>query len=77
MSWPPISTAPSFGSYIRETSAVIVVLPAPDGPTSAVSCPDGASNDTSWSTPAAASVRSGVFSAIDSSDASDTSAAVG
>ena len=29
--------APSSGSYSRAASAVIVVLPAPDGPTSAVS----------------------------------------
>ena len=72
-----MSTAPSFGSYMRETSWVIVVFPAPDGPTSAVSWPAGARNETSCSTPWAASARSGVFSAIDSSDASDTSAAVG
>ena len=77
MSWPPMRTAPSFGSYIRETSWVIVVLPAPDGPTSAVSLPAGAVNETSCSTPAAASVRSGCLSAIDSRDARDTSAAVG
>ena len=56
---------------------MIVVLPAPDGPTSAVSSPAGAVKEISCSTPAAASVRSGCLSAIDSSDASETSAAVG
>jgi len=52
---------------------VIVVLPAPDGPTSAVSCLAGAVKLTSCSTPRLASVRSGCGSAMDSSDASDTS----
>ena len=54
-----------------------MVLPAPDGPTSAVSWPDGAVKLTSCRTPAAEAGRSGAGSAIDSSDASDTSAAVG
>ena len=54
-----------------------MVLPAPEGPTSAVSLPGGARKLTSCSTPAAASVRSGAGSAIDSSEASDTSLAVG
>ena len=35
-------TVPWSGSYSRDTRWVIVVLPAPDGPTSAVSCPGGA-----------------------------------
>ncbi len=55
----------------------MVVLPAPDGPTSAVSFPDGARKLTSCSTPAAEAGRSGAGSAIDSSDASDTSDADG
>ena len=49
-SWPPMRTAPSSGSYSRDTRWVIVVLPAPDGPTSAVSCPGGAWKVTSRST---------------------------
>jgi hypothetical protein len=70
-------TAPSFGSYILATSWVIVVLPAPDGPTRAVSFPAGAVNEMSCSTPEAASIRSGCLSAIDSREARETSAAVG
>ena len=54
-----------------------MVLPAPDGPTSAVSWPDGARKLTSCRTPAAAAGRSGTGSAIDSSEASDTSDADG
>jgi hypothetical protein len=54
-----------------------VVLPAPDGPTRAVSWPDGARKLTSCRTPAAEFGRSGAGSAIDSSEASDTSDADG
>ncbi len=54
-----------------------MVLPAPDGPTRAVSCPGGAwkvtPRSTGWTLPA----RSGVACAIDSSEASDTSLAAG
>src|SRR5262249_7758976 len=74
---PPMRTAPSFGSYSRDTRWVIVVLPAPDGPTRAVSCRAGAAKLTSCRTPRLASVRSGVGSAIDSSDARLTSEAAG
>ena len=70
-------TVPSSGSYSRAASAVIVVLPAPDGPTRAVSWPDGAVKLTSCKTPAAEAGRSGAGSAIDSSEASDTSDADG
>ena len=47
----------------------MVVLPAPDGPTRAVSCPAGAVKLTSYSTSCPASARSGAGSAIDSSEA--------
>jgi hypothetical protein len=52
----------------------MVVLPAPDGPTSATSSPGRASKDTSKRTG-----TDGVCSrtATDSSDASDTSSALG
>ena len=76
-SWPPIRTVPSWGSYSLATRWVMVVLPAPDGPTSAVSCPAGAVKLTSCSTLLPLPARSGAGSAIDSSDASDTSLAVG
>ena len=42
-SWPAIETLPSVGSYSRDTSPVIVVLPAPDGPTRATVSPAGTS----------------------------------
>src|SRR5579864_3644375 len=74
---PPMRTAPSLGSYSRDTRWVIVVLPAPDGPTRAVSCRAGAVKLTSCRTPRLASVRSGAGSAIDSSDARLTSEAAG
>ncbi len=64
------------GSYSRATSAVMVVLPAPDGPTSAVSWPAGARKLTSCSTPAGRPAARAA-QATDSSEASDTSAAVG
>ena len=54
-----------------------MVLPAPDGPTSAVSCPGGAVKVTPRSTGWAAPARSGTGSAIDSSEASETSLAAG
>ena len=38
-SWPSTSTRPSTTSWIRGTSSAVVVLPAPDGPTSATSSP--------------------------------------
>ena len=56
---------------------MIVVLPAPDGPTSAVSCPAGAVNVTSRSTSAFGPSCSAAGSAIDSSDASETSRPAG
>ena len=56
---------------------MIVVFPPPDGPTSAVSCPAGAVKLTPSRTLREASVRSGMGSAIDSSEASDTSLALG
>ena len=54
-----------------------MVLPAPDGPTRAVSLPAGARKLTSRSIQALLPVRSGIGSAIDSSEASDTSLAAG
>ncbi len=75
-SWPPIRTTPSVGSYSRATSWLIVVLPAPDGPTSAVSRPAGARKVTPRSACASPS-RSGAGSDSVSSEASETSFAVG
>src|SRR3954447_10759153 len=49
-SCPSIRTAPSVASYRRGTSIDIVVLPAPDRPTSAVIVPGSAVNDTPLST---------------------------
>ena len=49
-STPPMRTTPSVGSYSRDTRWVSVVLPAPDGPTRATSCPGRAVNETSLST---------------------------
>ena len=72
-----MSTAPSSGSYSLDTRWVMVVLPAPDGPTSAVSCPGGAWKVTPRSTGWALPAFSGAGSAIDSSEASDTSLAAG
>ena len=56
---------------------MIVVLPPPEGPTSAVSWPEGAVKLTECSTSRLASGRSGAGSAIDSSEASETSLAFG
>ena len=70
-SCPPIRTAPRAGSYSRGTRCVIVVFPAPDGPTSAVSFPAGAWKVTSRSTHASLG-RSGTGSATGSSEGSDT-----
>src|SRR6185437_5317485 len=64
------------GSYNRGTRWVIVVFPAPDGPTSAVSFPAGATKLTSRKTHSL-SVLSRMGSAIDSSEASDISLAAG
>ena len=55
---------------------MIVVFPAPDGPTSAVSFPLAAVKLTSLSTHASPG-RSGAGSATDSSEASDTWLAAG
>ena len=68
---------PRWGRTAGTPGAVIVVLPAPDGPTRAVSCRAGAVKLMSWSTPSLASVRSGTGRAIDSSEASETSDAAG
>ena len=75
-SCPPIRTVPRTGSYSRGTRCVIVVLPAPDGPTSAVSFPAGTWKVTSRSTHASPG-RSGAGSAAGSSEASDTWLAAG
>ena len=44
---PSTRTAPSTTSWTRRTSIAIVVLPAPDGPTSATVSPGSMVNDTS------------------------------
>ena len=71
---PAMRTAPDVGSYIRLTSCDTVVLPAPDGPTSATMEPAGTSNETSCSVSAVGSLR---CPATDSREASDTSSARG
>ncbi len=73
-SMPSMRTAPERTSYRRGTSWLIVVFPAPDGPTSATSSPGRAVNETSKST-----WPDGDWSrmATDSSEASETSSAVG
>ena len=38
-SWPSTRTSPALTSWMRGTSSAVVVLPAPDGPTSATSSP--------------------------------------
>ena len=75
-SCPPIRTAPRTGSYSRGTRCVIVVFPAPDGPTSAVSFPAGTWKVTFRSTHASPG-RSGAGSVTGSSEASDTWSASG
>ena len=80
ISAPPILTTPLVGSYIRDTRWVIVVFAqaAPDGPMSAVSFAAGATKLTSVSACwPEAKLRSGTGSAIDSSEASETSDAAG
>ncbi len=57
------------------SACVIVVLPAPEGPTSATSFPGSMLKSMSCSTVRGGALRSGT--AMDSSEASDTSAAVG
>ena len=52
----------------------IVVLPAPEGPTSATICPGSTVNETSWRISLRAPDSS---TATDSSDASETSSALG
>ena len=71
---PPTSTAPPVTSYIRETSDDSVVLPAPDGPTTATNCPGSTVKLTSLRT---SSPVSADRVATDSSEASDTSSADG
>src|SRR6266550_133206 len=73
-SWPPTRTDPERTSYTRGTSWLIVVLPAPEGPTSATSWPGAAVNETPCSTSWLGAWSS---TATSSSEASDTSAAVG
>src|SRR5680860_1163608 len=73
-STPPTRTTPDDGSYSRETSAVIVVLPAPEGPTRATSSPGAALRETSCSTSPPASRSTALTS---SSDARETSSAPG
>jgi hypothetical protein len=67
-------TAPSVTSYSRDTSDVIVVLPAPEGPTSATVCPARTSKSTPSST-SGPGVASSTLAHPDSSDASELSAA--
>ena len=59
---------------MRVTSWLMVVLPAPDGPTRAISSPGCARKDTPFSTGADTVVSS---TATDSSEARDTSSACG
>src|SRR5690242_7334185 len=73
-STPPSRTDPLVTSYNRDTNAAIVDLPAPDGPTKAISSPASAWNVTSCSTCEFGAVSS---TATDSSDANDTSDAAG
>ncbi len=47
---PPMRTLPPVTSYSRATSAVIVVLPAPEGPTRATLLPAGATKSMPSST---------------------------
>src|SRR5581483_1475357 len=54
-SWPSMRTDPDVTSYSRGTRCDSVVLPAPDGPTSAVMVPGSAVNDTPRSTGAVGS----------------------
>ena len=72
-SCPPTSTAPSTTSYSRATRWLMVVLPAPDG-TDQRDHAGRAVNDTSKSTCCAGAWPS---MATDSSEASETSSAVG
>ena len=59
---------------MRGTSWLIVVLPAPDGPTRAIISPGSARNDTPCSTSCDGELSS---TATSSSEASETSRAVG
>src|ERR1044072_2621156 len=70
-SMPSISTVPAVTSYSRGTSDDMVVLPAPDGPTSAVMVPGAAVNDTPRSTQSDGPVSATAVTV--SSDATDTS----
>ena len=71
---PAMRTAPPRTSYMRVTSWLIVVLPAPEGPTRATSWPGSARNETPCRTVCGSEASS---VATDSSDASDTSEAEG
>src|SRR5450755_3887213 len=73
-STPLMRTSPPVTSYSRDTNAEIVVLPAPEGPTSATSSPAWAVNETSYKTCVFGEVSR---IATDSSEASETSAAAG
>ena len=74
-SMPLMEMAPPFTSYSRASSWVMVVLPAPDGPTSAVRVPGATSKSISVST-VFSGCREGDL-ATASSEASETSAAGG
>ncbi|CAM5292114.1 hypothetical protein SRIMM317S_04867 [Streptomyces rimosus subsp. rimosus] len=76
-SCPAMRTLPAVGSYSRDTRCVAVVLPTPDGPTRAVSLPDGTVKLTSCSTSGVSLARSSAGSAFDSRDARETSLAGG
>ena len=71
---PLILMAPDWTSYRRGKSWLMVVLPAPDGPTSATSWPGSAVKVTSNSTWLD---TVGSRTATDSSEASETSSALG
>ena len=66
--------APRLTSYNRGSKALMVVLPAPDGPTIAVNVPAGAVNEMPLRT-SPLSIVSGL--AADSRDASEISSALG
>ena len=71
---PAIRTAPRVGSYMRVTSWEIVVLPAPEWPTSATMWPAGTVKLTSRRVSSTGSLRR---VATDSREASETSSAPG
>ena len=74
-SWPSMRTAPCSTSAMRGTSIAVVVLPAPEGPTSATSSPGSTVKFTSRRIHSLGSVsRSGMPS---SSDARELTAGAG